>query len=90
MRLKLDNEREETFFIAGAAIGGFLSGLAMWAISSQLHRYKLQKIISSMNLKTELINWIIKEGINLDRWEFEKEFRERAQFVVIVHNMEEG
>lgn len=89
MNLNTESEREENFFLVGMTIGGLIIGGFTFIMMRGLHRQYLRKLVSSVNLKTELINWIITDGVNLDRWEFEKEFNERAKFVIIAHNIQQ-
>lgn len=64
----------------GILIGGLL------ATSHMLVRRKreVDGLVDEMNLRTELINWVITEGVYLEGEQFFPQFSEKASFINII------
>lgn len=71
-------------FIVGVAIG-FTFGY-LYQLGSKI--VLKEALDSDIIVRTELINWIVTDGVRLDPDEFRKKFAERATFINIITTRE--
>jgi len=88
MQFKIETQKEADLICVGAVLGGTVVGLTTFFVMRNLRKGFVRNLISNMNLKTELLNWVISDGIDMERWEFEREFKERARFLMLVERID--
>lgn len=72
---------DEAKRIALCALLGFTMG-SCWYVWRQ--GKVLKKAIEQNNMKVQLINWMVSEGLELDRYEFVEEFMLRREFIKLT------
>lgn len=77
---------DEKEFQQGMVVGATLVATVAYVFIAHIHR-KNRRMLENVTLKTELLNWIVKEGSDLERWEFKKQFEERAKFIIITEQV---
>ena len=71
-------------YLLGFTMGYVIATCYMVGTKAELR----EALIDDINLRTDLINWIVQEGILLDAGEFRTTFAEKAEFINIVRTRE--
>lgn len=76
-------------FTAGLVAGGLIFGSIMYNFMLNGRRAFINRLIEESTLKTELLNWMVEEGIYLEGEEFYPQYQERAKFLNLVLHVED-
>lgn len=80
MQFKLDRDIE--LLLTGGTLGASL----VYFLMLKARKKMVHLVIEDLNLRTDLINWIVSEGVYLEEDDFFSQYKEKAMFVKIVTN----
>lgn len=67
------------------SLGWLLGGIGTYFLLMGARRDLILKMLDDVNLRTDLINWIVTVGVYLPEEEFTQQFQEKATFINIVY-----